>query len=76
LVAKEVLISNLRQALNEMQMESSKQAAEKGQLEGKVERLSAEVGSLKESSAALREKLQESDKKAGQLRSRLDNVEV
>ena len=57
-MAKDVLISNLRQALNEMQVESSKQAAEKQQLEGKLERLSAEVNSLKESSSVLREKLQ------------------
>jgi hypothetical protein len=53
-LAKDVLIGNLKQTINDLQVEKSQEALERSGLESKIERLSAEVAGLKENNGSLK----------------------
>ena len=50
-MAKDVLIGNLKQTINDLQIGKNKEALERSALENKIERMTAEVANLKESNS-------------------------
>lgn len=74
ILAKDLLIGNLKQNIQELNTEKNRDAQERNVLEAKVYRLEAELANSKEVSAALTYNLQSLEKKAESYKSKLSSL--
>jgi chromosome segregation ATPase len=75
IISKDVLIGNLKQALNEMQIDKNRSTQEKSMLELRLEKLTSEIVNLKEVNSNLKDKCESSERKSNQFKAKLENLE-
>ena len=71
LLSKDILIGNLKQSINDMQVEKNRTVQERALLDAKIEKIMAELSSTKEVNGNLKDKLDVSEKKLSQLKVKL-----
>ena len=63
MLSKDILIGNLKQSINDMQVEKNRTVQERALLDAKIEKIMAELSSTKEVNGNLKDKLDVSEKK-------------
>lgn len=71
MLSKDILIGNLKQTNNDMQVEKNRTVQERALLDAKIEKIMAELSSVKEVNGNLKDKLEVSEKKLSQLKVKL-----
>lgn len=71
LLSKDILIGNLKQTINDMQVEKNRTVQERALLDAKIEKITTELSTVKEVNGNLKDKLEVSEKKFSQLKVKL-----
>lgn len=65
------MIGNLKQTINDMQVEKNRTVQERALLDAKIEKITTELSTAKEVNGTLKDKLEVSEKKLSQLKVKL-----